>query len=189
MLASTGVAGEPVEHFNLPADSWSEFVQHYHAISKIDPLGIKTSYDGLMSAIAHVGRDEFCHTPCVWLRRRDTSAQAVSNYRAMVTGQWLVQRGEPVIPVDEFPDLPTIRQLQAEYEDCNQRLWPAWFQEMGITPLTVWYEEMCQAPQETVRAICQFLEFPDPSRIDVGILQQQRDAMNDQWRERLFNHV
>jgi LPS sulfotransferase NodH len=189
MLASTGVAGNPVEHFNLPADRWCDFQTHYEAIARIDPLGVKTSYQGLMAAIASVGRDEFRDTPCIWLQRRDTTGQAISNYRAMLTGQWLRRRGEAICPVEQAPDPQAIRRLAADYQDCNQRLWPAWFHEMGIKPLEIWYEDMCEAPEETIRAICCFLGFRDPPQIDTGRLQPQRDATNEQWRAAIVQAV
>jgi LPS sulfotransferase NodH len=182
MLASTGLAGDPVEHCNLPPGNWPHFREHYQAILKNDPLGIKTSYNGLMRAIEHVGIDEFRDTPSIWLRRRDTLAQAISNYRAMESGQWFARRGETVAPVTSPPDKDVILAFQAEYEKTNNVLWPAWFASMGIEPLHIWYEEMCQAPVETVRAVCRFLGLADPPRIDTGLFQIQRDEVSEQWR-------
>ena len=138
-----------------------------------------------MGAIDFVGRDEFRDVPCIWLQRRDTVAQAISNYRAMLTGQWLRRQGEAIIPVNQSPDTQAIGRLQVEYEDCNRRLWPAWFREMRIEPLVVWYEEMCDAPQATVKTVCRFLGFQDPQRVDTERLQPQRDATNEQWRTAL----
>lgn len=187
MLTSTGVAGYPVEHFNLPPEKWPRFREHYRAISQNDPLGIKTSYQALMRAIAEVGSDEFRNTPCIWLRRRDTCAQAISNYRAILTGQWFARRDDPLLPVTAPPDQQAIRRLQAEYEHCNEVLWPAWFREMGITPLSLWYEDMQREPERTVRDVCQFLRLPDPQHVDVGVLRVQRDATSEQWREALMS--
>lgn len=183
MLTSTGVAGHPVEHFNLREEDWPRFAAHYQAISTIDPLGIKTSYPSLMRAIAYVGFDEFRHAKCIWLRRKDTLAQAISNYRAMVTGQWVVRRNEQVIDVKTAPDCDLIRRLWTEYDHCNRVLWPDWFAKAEQEPLQIWYEDMCQDPEATVRMICSFLELPPPRQIDIGSLQVQRDGCNERWRE------
>jgi hypothetical protein len=56
---------------------------------------------------------------------------------------------------------------------------------MGAAPLVVWYEEMCAAPESTVQTICRFLGFREPTHIDLGRLQPQRDATNEQWRAAL----
>ncbi|MDA1051750.1 MAG: Stf0 family sulfotransferase [Planctomycetota bacterium] len=183
MLASTGVAGDPAEHFTLTEEQWSNFPQHYQALSKYDPLGIKTAYDGLVRAIEFTGPRAFQDSPCIWLRRRDTLAQAISNYRAMRTGQWLVGRGETVSTVTGAPDKDLVVRLKNEYEHCNNVLWPAWFQSMEIEPLQVWYEDLCREPEQTVRRACEFLGLPSPTQIDMARLQIQRDDINRRWRE------
>jgi LPS sulfotransferase NodH len=182
MLASTGVAGHPAEHFNLPGGCWPRFGEHFAKIQRIDPLGIKTSYQDLMRAIEHVGLEEFRAAPCIWLRRKDTLAQAISNYRASATNQWLRRRGEPLEQVEHPPDREAILRFKAEYEHVNNVLWPGWFRSVGIAPLEVWYESMCRDPVATVHSICRFLDLPTPRAIETDRLEIQRDGTNDAWR-------
>lgn len=183
MLASTKVAGNPTEHFNLPEGKWPKFREHYEAISKLNPLGIKTSYNGLVRAAAFVGEAEFRGTPCIHLKRRDTLAQAISNYRAMVTGQWYRTQGEPNASPDCNPDCMQILQLKQQYEETNEQLWPKWFQRMQIDPLEIWYENMIEAPLETVQSVCRFLGFPRPSEVDTEFFGIQRDDLSQRWKE------
>jgi LPS sulfotransferase NodH len=186
MLASTGVAGNPVEHFNLPAEKWPRFQEHYDAISQLNPLGIKTSFGGLVRAAEIVGEAEFRETPCIHLKRRDTLGQAISNYRAMMTGQWYRPQGEPIISPECLPDREAIFQLKRQYENTNDQLWPDWFRQMQIEPFEVWYEEMHAAPIETVKSVCSYLGFAEPSHIDTNSLELQRDEITQEWKELLL---
>lgn len=186
MLASTKVAGNPTEHLNLPEEKWPRFRQHYSAISKLDPLGIKTSYNGVVRAAAVVGEAEFRGTPSIHLKRRDTLAQAISNYRAMVTGQWYRPRGQPNVRPDCAPDREQILRLKQQYEQTNEQLWPQWLRRMQIEPLEIWYEDMAAAPVETVKSVCQYLGLAQPQHVDTEFFGVQRDELSERWKELLL---
>lgn len=183
MLASTGIAGNPLEHFNLSEEGWTDFPAHYERISKIDPLGVKTSYPGLIRAASIVGDAEFAEWPCIFLRRRDTLAQAISNFRAMTTGQWWRRPGDsnecPAVTLDR----EAVLRMKAEYEHANTQHWPDWFRRHGISPFEIDYEDMCEDPAGIVTGVCQFLGVGNPTVIETGQFLVQRDELSVRWRE------
>lgn len=185
MLKSTGVAGDPREHFNVPQQNRSRFEKTFGVLKAKNPLGIKTSYEGLMFAISQVGSDQFQHVPAIFLKRRDTLAQAISNYRATLSGKWLREPGDDPDRGSYELNRKSVLALKRKYEQVNDVLWPNWFTEMETHPLEIWYEEMCASPIATVRNVCDFLGLPEPSNIDTGGLLMQRDELSEQWHREL----
>jgi LPS sulfotransferase NodH len=88
------------------------------------------------------------------MRRRDCEAQAASFARAIQTGHWHhwdpPPRGEPA----QRPDM--VAALCDEIERL-ERGWERWFDEYGVNPLEVVYEELADDPVGNTMRVLSFL--------------------------------
>lgn len=118
------------------------------------------------------------------LERRDTVAQAVSLFRARLSGRYhSPQKAQrPVMPEDYdrdaiATDLQIIEQVNANLaEFARLSEWPC---------LHVVYEDICADPSGFVRAACDHLELPVPAGIDSKVrVEILRDEINAEWVER-----
>src|SRR3954454_4292089 len=140
LLASTGVAGCPYEHF-WPVDD--------------GPLGEvvrdATAHNGVFGATVMWGYFEhgalglnvaglLPDLRFIRLRREDTIAQAVSHLRAIQTNVW--HAGDVRRPggAPRF-DAAALDHLVAELE-LHNHAWDAWLDGQGATPLQLTYETL-----------------------------------------------
>jgi len=160
LLASTGVAGRPHEWFwrdtrtSLERD-WNvsddaDYVEHV--------LAAGTTPNGVFGAKVMFGSlpplEPFPSPRFVWMRRRDRQAQAASFARAVQTGHWHHWdprlRGEPA----QRPDM--VAALHEEIEQLEGG-WEGWFDEHGVHPLEVVYEELADDPVGNTTRVLSFL--------------------------------
>jgi LPS sulfotransferase NodH len=118
----------------------------------------------------------------VWVKRRNTIAQAVSFWKALQTGQWWIGAGLRAAPsAGPVFDFEGIDQRVAEIALGEER-WKRWFDENRITPLEVVYEELDANPVEETRRVLVFLGDDLPPRAGLRTrTARQRDALNDEW--------
>lgn len=120
----------------------------------------------------------------VHLTRADRLARALSEVRAEQTGQWrstTASRGEPRY------DAAAIRAALGRQarDEARVRLY---FAVNRIVPLELTYEELDADPGEAVCRIAAFLGVALTAPPDHGqvTLAMQRDALNDDWRDRFL---
>jgi trehalose 2-sulfotransferase len=121
-------------------------------------------------------------TCCVYLRRSDVVAQAVSWARAEQTGRW--QDGDPVPGFVPRFDPSTIDGYATTIRR-HDAAWHAWFEAQGVRPLVVCYEDLVDDAAGIVGSTLEWLGL-DPAaghRCEVGT-QRQSDALNEEWIER-----
>jgi LPS sulfotransferase NodH len=121
--------------------------------------------------------------------RRDKLRQAVSLWRALQTATWRAQRAqaeedEPAeerVPQFSFDAIDYLRRQITVQEVA----WSSHFEENGIEPLTVVYEDFLAAYEETLDATLEFLGVPASERSAPALeMSRQSDSMSDEWVER-----
>lgn len=114
----------------------------------------------------------------IWLRRRDKVAQAVSLYEATRTGRYVKLRNaaEPDCRPSgaasfDYPRILTYWSALKRWEES----WENYFRENDLTPLTIFYDELSDAYESTIRKVLGFLEV-DHRKITVGEPPCERTA-------------
>ena len=123
----------------------------------------------------------------VWLRRRNSLAQAISYYRASLTDVWRVPAGATAAAKHVAFDYVKIAR-HLELVQSFDRAWYAYFMARKLPALTVVYEDFCQSYDTTIRGVLRFLgqdaagaTVPGPS------LQRQADADSSAWERRFLD--
>jgi LPS sulfotransferase NodH len=117
----------------------------------------------------------------VYLEREDLLGQALSLSRAIQSRQF--KSGDPVQAPPRYD-----RRLIA---DCIGRItygaarWQGYFARNNIAPLRLTYEALVRDPQAAVTALADLVGL-DPAPVLTGEVdvRVQRDALNDEWRQR-----
>jgi LPS sulfotransferase NodH len=126
----------------------------------------------------------------IWLRRRDKARQAISLYIALSTNEWWAIAGiAPEKPEGHARNLAldprTIARLERVLEQ-NEVNWQSFFQENGITPLVIYYEDLVSNYTGTITAVLKWLGITDADAIATPSprLQRQSDARSEEWLTR-----
>jgi LPS sulfotransferase NodH len=205
LLKHSGVAGKPLELFNMrnhnfPWPWWNhpKAVErlHHHCARFTTPnqvCGIKILCEQwinlrvrLASQPCYQGRpphdvfDEILHHPrYIWIRRHDKLRQALSLWRALQNEAWVSHArpgGRPAFDAEAIDWL--VQHLHHEEEQ-----WQQFFDQLGITPLTIIYEDLVADRAGTLRQVLAYLDLPlsaVPS-IQETRNQQQSDATTEEW--------
>ncbi len=212
LLASTGVAGRPESYFREPdqgawaarfgvsvADDGSFDYRAFVAgavSAGSTPNGVfgarimwgtmHVVVEGLRPCTTverdlDVLTDAFGHLRLVHLQRGDVAGQAVSWARAEQTSYW--QHGDVPAAKPAF-DFNQISDLVQTIEEHNAA-WSSWFNEQGVQPHVVMYEDLVTDPGRTVLDILNHLgiELPAVWR-PKPYHRQQADEVNADWLRR-----
>lgn len=106
---------------------------------------------------AHVDEVRYIH-----LRRKDKVRQAVSYYRALVTGEWWRFEAQSTRHNWDFnyDEIARLKSLLDVWDGC----WRHFFQVNGITPLEILYEEFVEDPLQHLARIHEFVGAPLPPK-------------------------
>jgi LPS sulfotransferase NodH len=130
----------------------------------------------------------FPHLRYIWLVRRNAVARAISHYRVKKTNRWQLDArwvtddtggdGEPDFDFDAITELVRL----GKAEDAR---WRQFFQEHGISPLELYYEDLVRDLEGTVGRVLEFLGIPaENATISTPNLRQQADDRSREWEER-----
>jgi trehalose 2-sulfotransferase len=123
----------------------------------------------------------------VFVTRMDRAAQAVSLWRALQTWRWRHEGGDALRQRAEGLrySFEAIDHLVRLLSDENAA-WLDWFERNGITPLTVVYEELVGAYEETALAILRRLGVRPPAGHCFGQrrMKRQADELSREWVRR-----
>jgi len=118
----------------------------------------------------------------IWIRRDDTTRQAVSLWKAFQTQQWRQDSDEEVGGQGLRFSFAAVDHLKLRIDEHNAA-WQAYFERCGIEPLKVVYEEFVENYQENVLGILNVLNIPIPE--DFAVMQpkmkRQADELSEEW--------
>jgi LPS sulfotransferase NodH len=128
-------------------------------------------------------QDLFPNLHYIWILRRDKVRQAVSWARAAQTGIYAVTQGDA--PLEAGPpqfDPAFIGNLHRLVQE-GEKGWQAYFDESGVQPYVVYYEDLVQAYEATARNILTWMGIPLPENLRFAErrLQRQSDGLNEEW--------
>ena len=121
--------------------------------------------------------------------RRDRLRQSVSLWKALQTATWRAQRersGVDEPPASQEPQFSfdAIDYLQRQI-GVQEVAWTQYFEENGIEPLTIAYEDLTAAYEETLHATLAFLGVPEAEHSAPELpTSRQSDSTSDEWVER-----
>jgi len=126
------------------------------------------------------------NAPITWVRlfRTDEVAQAISFSRARQSGQWSSSYKTKITPTyDESHIIDSIRHIER-----NRVAWDHYFVSIGVEPYVVVYESLLESTTEIVRALLDWLGFPDAQPAPPST-RRQSGTESAEWQERfLKNH-
>jgi LPS sulfotransferase NodH len=219
-LEGTGILGAPSEYFRGRedlADWWVERLGIKNNAEYVDKViargttpngvfGLKLMWfqvPDLIERFRAAGHhlppsadfDDYLHrrfgtVTYLWLRRRDTVAQAISWYRAAQSNVWHVRPGGAAQPSGVHKDPPfdigEIDRFVGMVEDYD-RQWRAFFTRKKIKALVLIYEDFVSSREKyerTIRAICKFAGFaPEGLPVRGPSYEQQADAISLEWAQ------
>lgn len=200
LMSSTKVMGAPREYYNL-SGCYNEHKQLWNISedsSFFEAMINRTaSENGVAGVKVNTLAFDFClkHRPWwfdyfdvryIYIERRDTMRQAISLYRALKSGQW----GSPKKTNDDgVPfSVPEICAHEQRILEARQH-WIEWFDDSGIEPYHIWYEDLCREPNEIIEEIADHLSVELPPNLQLrSTLQIMRDEKTEQWAQMLNDH-
>ena len=126
-------------------------------------------------------------TRYVWLRRRNTLAQAISYYRAARSAIWRLPAGEVGAAKTVAFDYAEIERHLKLVEGFN-RAWYQFFLRQRLKALVVVYEDFVQSYERTVRGVLGYLGLDDPAiAIPPPGFARQADGESAEWERRYLS--
>ena len=190
LLASTGVAGRPHEWFWRDTRASLERGWGVRAAEYVElVLTAGTTPNGVFGAKVMYGAlpdlAPFPEPRFVWIRRLDRVAQAVSFARAVQTGHWHQWDPQPQDDDAEYR-FDVVDALFRELEEL-ERGWERWFEQEGVEPLDLAYEDVVADPEGETRRVLKFLSLP--TNVEIRPLTVARRSAGDDWAARYRTDV
>lgn len=145
----------------------------------------KCGQPGLLSAW-HLGYLEAVlhRTHCLVLERRDRVAQAVSLFRAELTGRFhSPQKATRTVQLDDYD-----REKIEIFYTVIDNVYPSFYRFLDLTEKsyhTVYYEDICADPEAFVQTVCADMDLPMPDDFSAEVrLDILRDDLSAEWIER-----
>jgi LPS sulfotransferase NodH/2-polyprenyl-3-methyl-5-hydroxy-6-metoxy-1,4-benzoquinol methylase len=206
LLTQTGVLGVPAEYWNFhrrerPVATGTQLAERLEASSPADYLtkllacrttkngvfGIKLHFSQLQKALLSHPEilEHLAPVKYVYLERGDKVAQAISLTK-LVQGGWRIKRdGKQQQPATSDYDQDVIAHYIGQLEQQIEG-WSQWFEENGIEPFAVRYEDLAADNDGTVDSIKRFLgvENDDPQNVRFKSVERQGDRTNKKWAVR-----
>lgn len=193
LLIACGFMGVPTEYFNARHMSYlkerlgaSDLAGYITALRRIRTspngiFGIKTHFNQLKPLLPAVL--EQLHTPVyVHITRADTIAQAISLTIAQQTDAW---SSEAVSSHEPRYDEAAIARNKAAIEAENDA-WEQFFEQQGITPITMDYDDLVADPHGQIQPICAALGVDNDHTFDLAQSPKKKQAndVNKEWHAR-----
>lgn len=141
-----------------------------------------------LTSMAEVFSAAFPGARMVHLVRRDRLRQAISWLRAAQDGVWLVSDSEPARPSAEPQYNGEVIAGMMDLIAAGEQAWLDLYAELGITPLTVVYEDLLEPGgyETAVRSILRHLDLPGDIAIPEPRARKQADHTNEEWAQRFL---
>jgi LPS sulfotransferase NodH len=136
-------------------------------------------------ARAAVWEYAFPHHRHIFMTRRNKVRLAVSWWRAIRSQEWHRQTGAPPRDVD-LSDAYSFDAIRHLYMECTMREagLQAFFDEGGIVPMTIVYEDFVREYVSTVREVLAFLGLDPGVEIAPPPLEPTADVVSEAWVQR-----
>ena len=123
----------------------------------------------------------------VWIRRDDTTRQAVSLWKALQTQQWRRDSEEDGGGQGLRFHFAAVDHLKLRIDEHNAA-WQAYFERCGIEPLRIVYEELVEDYAEKTLWLLNQLGIPLPEgfAITQPKMRRQADELSEEW-VRMYN--
>ncbi len=118
----------------------------------------------------------------VWMRRRDTTRQAVSLWKALQTRQWRKDSDEDVSGGGLRFSFAAVDHLKLRIDEHNAA-WQDFFERCGVEPMEVVYEELVEDYRETVLWLLDGMGISVPENLAVAEprMRRQADELSEEW--------
>jgi LPS sulfotransferase NodH len=119
----------------------------------------------------------------VHVSRHDHVAQAVSMWRALQTRAWRAETDDAVEPQYSFTGIDHLVRML----DAHDEAWCAWFEEHGIAPLRLSYDDIAADPGGALHRTLDFLGVTDDLDHEPPAeppLRRQAGAQSAEWAAR-----
>ena len=123
----------------------------------------------------------------IWMRRRDTTRQAVSLWKALQTQQWRQDSDEDVSGQGLRFSFAAVDHLKLRIDEHNAA-WRGFFEGCGVEPMEVVYEEFVEDYEGTILWLLEGIGVPVPEDFAVTEpkMRRQADELSEEW-VRLYN--
>ena len=123
----------------------------------------------------------------VWIHRRDTTRQAVSLWKALQTQQWRRDSDEELGGRGLRFSFAAVNHLKLRIDEHNAA-WQNIFEECGVEPMEVVYEELVEDYEGTVLWLLEGIGVPIPENFAITEpkMKRQADEISEEW-VRLYN--
>lgn len=123
----------------------------------------------------------------VWIRRRDTTRQAISLWKALQTQEWRRDSEEDAGGQGLRFNFAAVNHLKLRIDEHNAA-WQGYFERCGTEPLSLVYEEFVEDYEEKVLGLLNDLgiDIPDGFTITKPKMRRQADKLSEEW-VRLYN--
>jgi len=126
------------------------------------------------------------------LSRRDRVRQAISFLKARQTDVWwqmrMWVRANKKQPEKELTfDFAAIEQLIRQIE-LHEKAWTQFFEEAGVAPLELYYEDLVGSYEETIRRVFDYLGVALPANLMIRKprYDKQADTLSEEWLRRYY---
>jgi LPS sulfotransferase NodH len=118
----------------------------------------------------------------VWIRRRDTTRQAVSLWKALQTQQWRRDSDEDVGGQGLRFSFAAVNHLKLRIDEHNAA-WQEFFDGCGVEPLKVVYEDLVEDYEGTMLRLLEGIGiiFPENFAVEKPRMKRQADELSEEW--------
>jgi LPS sulfotransferase NodH len=118
----------------------------------------------------------------VWIRRRDTTRQAVSLWKALQTQQWRRDSDEEAGGRGLRFSFAAVNHLKLRIDEHNAA-WQGFFEECGVEPLKVVYEDLVEDYEGTVLQLLDGIgvAIPENFAVEQPRMKRQADNLSEEW--------
>ena len=123
----------------------------------------------------------------VWIHRKDTARQAVSLWKALQTQQWRRDSEVEIRGQGLRFSFAAVNHLKLRIDEHNAA-WQNFFEECGVEPMEVVYEELVEDYEGTVLWLLEGIgvSIPENFAITEPKMKRQADEISEEW-VRLYN--
>jgi LPS sulfotransferase NodH len=117
--------------------------------------------------------------------RQNKLRQAISKARALQSGLWKIQDGNAATAGPGFDFELIAKCLQETAED--EAVWQHFYDQNGIVPHTVIYEDLCAKYDDTIRSTLGFLgvKISSASQLEPATVRQS-DSLSEDWEKQFL---